>query len=122
MDAFGQKKHIRKRDRLQRWLSGLTILCWIVFLVALIVFHYARPQIDYGFLKYKDVVVREHWDAKYLPWYLTLLWGCMVITLIDLIARLVRRYRHKHHHYYNLIVLLLIVIACLESYYVGLFR
>lgn len=122
MNADDRKNKPRKRDQLQRVLSGLTILCWIVFLIALIVFHYARPQIDYGFLKYKDVVVREHWDAEYLPWYLMLLWGCMAITLFDLGVRILRRHRHRHHHYYNLVILLLMVTASLGCYYVGLFH
>ncbi|MFM2483582.1 hypothetical protein [Celerinatantimonas yamalensis] len=115
------KERRRGPDKLQRWLSLLTIICWFIFLGALIIFHYARPQIDYGYLEFKGIDIRAHWDATYLPWYLRLLWLCIIVTLVDLLLRLPRHRRRSDHHIYNLIVLLLISAGALGSYYVGLF-
>ncbi|MFM2476160.1 hypothetical protein [Celerinatantimonas sp. MCCC 1A17872] len=109
-------------DHLQRWLGALTILCWLLFLVALIVFHYARPQINYGYLEFKGIDTRQNWDKTYLPWYLRSLWLCFGVTLIDVLLRLKRNRRKSDYHFYNLFILMLMIIGALGSYYVGLFE
>ncbi|MFM2480089.1 hypothetical protein [Celerinatantimonas sp. YJH-8] len=108
-------------DRLQRSLMWLTLSCWFLFLLALIFFHYARPEMQYGLYKYRDINVRENWDKTYLPWYLGLLWFCLFVTVTDLVIRIKRNRRRSDHRNYNLLLLLLMLSGALGSYYVGLF-
>ncbi|CAG9296262.1 hypothetical protein [Celerinatantimonas diazotrophica] len=108
-------------DRFQRLLGALSVLCWVLFLVALIVFHYARPQVNYGYLDYKGIATRQHWDAAYLPWFIRSLWLCFGITIVEVLLRIKRNRRKNDYHYYNIFILMLMVIGALGSYYVGLF-
>lgn len=99
----------------------LTLGSWCLFLLALIIFHYARPEVHYGLYDYHEIAIRDHWDKTYLPWYLGLLWGCVAITVIDIVLRWKRSRRRGDNRFYHLMVLLLMLAAALGSYYVGLF-
>ncbi|GAA0453083.1 hypothetical protein MT389_17800 [Aeromonas salmonicida] len=50
----GQGMDVKERrqgpDWLTRGLQGLVILCWAGFIVLLSLYHYARPEVAYGFL------------------------------------------------------------------------
>ena len=45
-----------------RVLQGLVILCWGGFVALLSLYHFARPEVAYGFLVYGGVKVRQSWD------------------------------------------------------------
>ncbi|MGY3870303.1 hypothetical protein ACW5W4_12305 [Aeromonas crassostreae] len=102
-------------------LHWLALLCWACVLVLLTLYHYARPEIAYGFLRYGGIEVREHWDPALTPWLEQSLWGCAAFTLLVLVLALqYRRSRREDDGYgASLILLLLILIASLLLFYFG---
>jgi hypothetical protein len=62
----------------------LSVLGWTALIGALVVFHYARPEHDYGLLRYFGADVRTTWIADLRNWY-ALLVGCALVSIISLI-------------------------------------
>ena len=106
-------------DWLTRVLQGLVMLCWGGFIVLLSLYHYARPEIAYGFLVYGGVRVRQSWDPLLTPWLLHALWGCCLLTLGVLALERRRSRRQEDALHVNLFILLLILIASLLFYYLA---
>jgi len=111
------KERRRGPDGWIRVLQGLVILCWGGFIVLLSLYHFARPEVAYGFLVYGGVKVRQSWDPQLTPWLLHGLWGCCLLTLMVLARGRSRRQEDARH--VNLFILLLILVACLLLYYRG---
>ncbi|MXQ68852.1 MULTISPECIES: hypothetical protein [Aeromonas] len=98
-------------------MQGLVILCWGGFVALLSLYHFARPEVAYGFLVYGGVKVRQSWDPLLTPWLERGLWGCCLLTLMVLARGRSRRQEDARH--VNLFILLLILVACLLLYYRG---
>jgi len=90
---------------------GLNILSWLVFVAALIIFHYARPEIEYGIVKYFGLDVREEWLAQPKNILLLLLYTCAGLSFIGMLLGRVRNRRRSDNHRYNLLMLLLVCIG-----------
>ncbi|BBT81255.1 MULTISPECIES: hypothetical protein [Aeromonas] len=106
-------------DWLTRVLRVLVLLCWGGFIVLLSLYHYARPEIAYGFLVYGGIQVRDYWDPALTPWLVHGLWGCCALTLAVLLLERKRSRRRDDALHVNLAILLLVLIAGLLFYYVG---
>ena len=106
-------------DWLTRVLQGLVMLCWGGFIVLLSLYHYARPEIAYGFLVYGGVRVRQSWDPALTPWLERGLWACCLLTLVVLVLERGRSRRQEDALHANLFILLLILAASLLFYYLG---
>ncbi|MDX7782722.1 hypothetical protein [Aeromonas caviae] len=102
-------------------MQGLVILCWGGFVALLSLYHFARPEVAYGFLVYGGVKVRQSWDPLLTPWLERGLWGCCLLTLVVLVLVLARgrSRRQEDARHVNLFILLLILVACLLLYYRG---
>ncbi len=61
MRADERRKHIDAVVLITRIMS---VLSWVLFLVSLILFHYARPELEYGIIRYFDIPVRDYWLMK----------------------------------------------------------
>ncbi|MFQ2012612.1 hypothetical protein ACK336_05145 [Aeromonas veronii] len=106
-------------DWLTRLLRAMVLICWCGFIVLLALYHYARPEIAYGFLVYGGIKVRDYWDPALTPWLVHGLWGCSLLTLAVLLLERRRSRRRDDAYHVNLAILLLILIACLLFYYTG---
>ncbi len=115
------KERRRGPDGWIRVLQGLVILCWGGFVALLSLYHFARPEVAYGFLVYGGVKVRQSWDPLLTPWLERGLWGCCLLTLMVLVLVLARgrSRRQEDARHVNLFILLLILVACLLLYYRG---
>ncbi|MGY4027055.1 hypothetical protein ACW5WQ_14035 [Aeromonas rivuli] len=109
----------RGQDRLIVLLHWLAIVCWACVMVLLTLYHYARPEIAYGFLRYGGIAVREHWDPALTPWLEYSLWGCVAFTLLVLTLQYRRSRREQDGYQLSLRVLLLILIISLLLFYFG---
>ncbi|TNI86254.1 hypothetical protein CF119_09175 [Aeromonas sobria] len=105
-------------DWLTKALQWLVVLCWGGFIVLLSLYHYARPEIAYGFLVYGGIAVRDYWDPALTRWLLYWLWGSCGLTLTVLLLERQRSRRKEDSMHVNLAILLLILIASLLFYYV----
>ncbi|MFT4926617.1 MAG: putative membrane protein SirB2 [Phenylobacterium sp.] len=96
-----------------RWLFWLSALAWLVFIIALVVYHYGRPEMDYGVFRYHGIAVRDHWLEESRLWYEGLLMVCVFLNLISLAINKKVMRRHQDRLRYNVVSLLLICIAIL---------
>ena len=97
-------------------INVLNILAWVVFLVALIIFHYARPELEYMYYQFitEKVDVRTWWQMDLKDWLLSTLYICVLFTVVTLTVnrfRLKRKGDRERYGMYMLFVLCLVFIA-----------
>ena len=104
-------------DLLQRSFLWLVLICWGLFLMTLLAFHFARPELEYGFLRYGNIDIRHHWDPASSPVFLYSLWSCCIITLISSLINFKRNRRVGDYHIFYFMFLLVIVLISLVAFY-----
>ncbi|QFU04985.1 hypothetical protein FIU82_08145 [Pseudoalteromonas sp. THAF3] len=78
--------------RLVAWCAGVG---WVLFVGVLVLIHYARPDVDYGILRYFDVPIREHWLLKPKNSALIMLMLCGLCCVCGIIrARNINKMMH----------------------------
>jgi glucan phosphoethanolaminetransferase (alkaline phosphatase superfamily) len=108
-----RRKTPRSHDKFYQIVLGLNIVAWVVFVAALVVFHYARPELISGVQEYWGVVGRQDW-AKSLSFYLLLLLGlCTILSLALLFLRKLRTRRQSDYFGINVVILLVITVTVL---------
>ncbi len=84
-----------EKDTRIRWLGLLAIVDWLLFLVVLVLVHYARPEVPYGILRYFDIEVRDTWLAEPKNITLLLLACCSVMSICGIImAKWIKKTMH----------------------------
>ena len=105
-------------DLLQRSFLWLVLICWGLFLAALLAFHFARPELEYGLLRFSHANIRGDWDPKTSPIFLYSLWSCCGVTLISSLINFKRNRRAGDYQFFYFVFLLVIVLVSLVAFYV----
>ena len=108
-----RRKTPRKADHFYRIVQILNVAAWVVFVVALVVFHYARPELITGLQEYWGIDGRVDWSET-LTFYLLLLLGfCLLLaTCVFFMGK--RRNRRKGDFFgINVYFLLIIGIVAI---------
>ena len=94
-------------------VHSISMLAWACFILALIVFHYARPEMEYGIIRYFGLDYRDHWlvTPRNLMILFLILTGIM--SSISILLRQNRIRRSSDSIGVNQISLLIICIICL---------
>lgn len=94
-------------------IHGLSITAWFFFILALIMFHYARPDFEYGFIRYFGMEYRDHWLVT--PRNLLILFLILtgIMSSISLFVRQHYTRRSQDSIGVNQIILLIVCIICL---------
>ncbi|MGI2259671.1 hypothetical protein [Shewanella sp. GXUN23E] len=100
-------------DPLSRFIRITNLLCWAIFFAALMLYHYGRPQIDYGVLRYLHIDVREDWLSGTKPLLYVILMVCTMMSLATFSLLRQRSRRANDNRGYNLLGLVLFSIALL---------
>lgn len=113
MIEHGSFKNDRRQgpDLVRRLFGGLAILAWLVFIAAIVVVHYARPELDTGLIRYWELDIRQEWHPKLTAWLHYLLWGTALLSAISLVLNRLRARRKEDRLQFNLVLLLLTSIA-----------
>lgn len=112
-EGENRRKNPRTRDGLYRIAVMVNILAWVIFLVAMIVFHYARPELISGVQAYWGVEGRIEWSQT-LSFYLLLLLGLCTSVSVGVLIMRKRRNRRKNDYFgVNAVILLAITLASL---------
>ncbi|MGP7734135.1 hypothetical protein [Oceanimonas smirnovii] len=82
----------RSKDRLGALLAALTAGGWTLYILLLVLFHYARPEQQYGYMRYLEVEVRTGWLTLPALWFHLGIWGALglavtTFTLVHLKGR-----------------------------------
>ncbi|WP_333798099.1 hypothetical protein [Rheinheimera sp.] len=100
-------------DWLLQSINWLSIAGWVVFVIAMGISHLAKPEVQFGFLQYLNIQVRDYWDPTLTARLIYLLWWCCGISLFSLFLNRFRLKRAEDHLSYNVVVLLLMSSAVL---------
>ena len=94
-------------------INVFNILAWVVFVVALIIFNYARPERDYFVHQMfsEPVEVRRHWLEGLKYWLEISLYACTSISLISLVMNRFRLKRKDDRQRYGMYMLTVMCVA-----------
>ncbi|PSJ45682.1 hypothetical protein C7H85_09875 [Zobellella endophytica] len=107
----------RRIDWLGRLLAGMTLGGWVLYVLLLVLFHYGRPEQEFGYLKYLEVDVRTTWLSLPTYWFHVGIWGALglavtAFTLVHLKGR-----RHSQFLKVYLVMLASAAILTLLLFY-----
>lgn len=103
----------KSRTLFYKVMLALNILAWIGLVIALVLFHYARPEFISGLQLYWGIEGDESWSQVHMTAMIYMLLICLGLTLLSLFMRVKRTRRQKDRFGVNLIVLLVIVAISL---------
>lgn len=89
----------------------LTILGWVLFIVALLVSYYAAPEKSYGYLRYREIEVRESWLTPMTGYLYIILWLSALFSYITILIDNFRARRAEDSKRFNTILLMIISLA-----------
>ncbi len=95
----------RRQKRWRRLLRWLSICGWLLMAAALGLFHEARPELNFGLLRYHGIEVRGYWRADMTHWLLLVLWVNCALSALAILVNGVRMRRKEDNRYYNLLLL-----------------
>lgn len=111
-NSYGKNRR-QGPDWLLRMLQWLSILGWVLFLIALTVLHYARPEFNSGQVQFHQIAIRSHWLPHLTDPLLYLLLSCCALSLIALILQRYRSRRAEDGLGVHRALLLLVSLATL---------
>jgi hypothetical protein len=98
-------------------MVGVNVFGWVVFVAALIVFHYARPEFITGAQEFWGVTVREQWSSSLSTYLVGLLFACVGLSLAVLILKRKRTRRKSDNFGVSGFILLLVALVSLFILY-----
>lgn len=97
------------------WLASainlLNIVSWTVFIIALVLFHYAKPEMATYATEVRGISVRQHWIMSLREWLVLSLYVCAGNSLVTLAFNSFRIKRKTDRKRYNLILLIVVTGA-----------
>jgi len=105
---------VNRRKSPDKWVfivRILTLLSWLLFIVALCVSYYAAPEKDYGLLRYHEIEVRTYWLVELTGYLYKTLWLSAMVSFLSLIVHKFRSRRQSDSKNFNLVLLMAISIA-----------
>lgn len=100
-------------DKFYRIVNGINLFAWVIFVAAMIVFHYARPELISGVQEFWGVEGRTDWSTT-LSFYLILLLAlCTGLGVTSAVMRRQRSRRKNDFFGINLLILLVIAVSSL---------
>ncbi|GAA3722644.1 hypothetical protein [Oceanisphaera sediminis] len=96
-------------DWLGKLLVTMTLGGWSLYILLLLVFHYGRPEQQFGYLRYQDIAVRTEWLMPHSIWFHMGTFGILglavtAFTLVHLKGR-------RHQQFLKIYLLLLVAAA-----------
>jgi len=112
-------RRLKKRadDPFFRIVVILNLCAWVSLFVALILFHFARPEFISGVQKYWGIEGRVYWSKEHVESLLTVLKICLGLSLVSSIMRIRRNRRSDDNFGVNLFILLSITAISLVTLY-----
>ncbi|NVK57993.1 MAG: hypothetical protein HWE26_20525 [Alteromonadaceae bacterium] len=104
---FAQERRVAsgKQKGFYRVEVMLNTLAWLVLLICLILFHYARPEMVTGVQQFWGVEARTYWSGEHVAVLATLLQVTLLTSLITMLLRYKRQRRKSDRYGVNLFIL-----------------
>jgi hypothetical protein len=110
---YGKEQRRSNSDWVSVAINLFNIFSWVVFLIALVIFHYARPEVEYFIYQMvnEQVNVRTDWLVDLKGWLEITLYFCLSLSLLTIVLnqfRLKRRTDRQRYNMYMLFVMSLV--------------
>jgi len=86
----------------------LSLLGWLLIIVAMVIAFYAAPETDYGLLRYYQLQIRTSWVTPLTTYLYFILWFNALLSIGCIVINRYRSRRSSDSHYFNLVLLLLV--------------
>ncbi len=103
----------RSQDRFYQIVLALNVLAWVIFVVSLVVFHYARPELISGVQEFWGMEGRNDWSDTLSIYLVGLLMLCTIMSFVVLLLRRKRNRRKQDYFGINVVILLAISLTVL---------
>lgn len=120
IQATERRINSRSSDLFYRVIIGANIITWVLLLVSLVVFHYARPEFITGVQMFWGIDGRDFWLQPHLQHLLMLLQTCLLLSIILLYLRTKRNRRKADFFGLNLFILFALCALGLIALYTSL--
>ncbi|MBO9490553.1 hypothetical protein J7384_09270 [Endozoicomonas sp. G2_1] len=89
----------------------LAIFGWCLFIVAMVISHYAAPEENYGLLRYHNIEVRDTWLMPLTNQLYVVLWLSALSSYFCIVLDKFRARRKSDNKHFTAVLLLIITIA-----------
>lgn len=90
---------------------ALSVIAWVLFIVAMIVSHFAAPETDFGIVRYHDMESRKFWIKPLTNYLYATLWTAALISYICMVVNRYRARRATDNRNFYVKLLLVIIVA-----------
>jgi hypothetical protein len=111
-----KRPFIERRKGHDFWFFALKLMAlmgWAVFIIALVISHYAVPEQNYGLVRYHNIPIRDFWAYPLTSYLYYILWANAGFSFITIWVNHYRSRRVSDISGYNSTLLLLITLAWL---------
>ena len=109
--SFSDPERRKSADIWVQSIKVLTLVSWLLFIIALILSYYAAPDKNYGVLRYHGIDIRQFWLSPMTGYLYVILWLSALFSYISIVINRFRSRRKSDHKLYNLILLFIIALA-----------
>ncbi|MGM0428977.1 MAG: hypothetical protein ACQEQ2_01595 [Pseudomonadota bacterium] len=102
-----------------RVLGWLSIFGWLIFVVAAIVFNYAKPERNTILTEIFGISVRDYWHITLGDLFVILLVIGLLVSLLCFVLNYVLFRQDKQHLWINIMVLIMSCLGGLSLYFFG---
>ena len=100
-----RRRKPRDKDGFYQFVLTVNSVCWLVLIGALVVFHFARPEMVTGLQTYWGIEGRTTWSEEHVHALIMLLQLCLGMTLLTMLLRSRRNRRREDNYGVNLFIL-----------------
>ncbi|MCC2616082.1 hypothetical protein LJ739_07500 [Aestuariibacter halophilus] len=119
-DGVDRRQTPRSNDGFYRFVVGINIVAWVVFVVAMVVFHYARPELISGVQTFWGMEGRTGWVGGLSGYLVILLAVCVAISVLVIVLKRQRSRRKQDFLGVNMFILLVVSAVALTWIYYGI--
>tara|TARA_B100000700_G_scaffold53310_1_gene56719 strand:- start:1846 stop:2208 length:363 start_codon:yes stop_codon:yes gene_type:complete len=112
-------KRLEKLSAWRRIMGTLSVLGWLIFIAALVIYDYAKPETGTMFSEWIDIDLRSTWVTNLVGLYLFLMGLGLIVSLIACVLNVWLHRRGRTHIWVNTLILGLASISGLLLFFFG---
>lgn len=110
---YGKEQRSGNPDWVSVAINMFNIFSWVVFFIALVIYHYAKPEVEYVIYQIIDekVSVRTNWLLELKGWLEITLYFCLSLSLLTIVLNQFRLKRRTDRQRYNMYMLFIMSLV-----------
>lgn len=112
-DGINRRNKPKDKDRFYLITLVGNGIVWLLFVASMMIFHFARPELESGLSRFWGESVRQEWDAELTGWLYGMLFVCALSSILLIFLRKQRSRRKNESTAANLIILAVVALGFL---------